>query len=72
MTSLLQDAFEKASKLPADLQDQIAQTLLVEITWEEQWDETLLNSQDLLERMANHAISEFEAGKTHEKGFDEL
>jgi hypothetical protein len=72
MTSLLKQAFDKASQLPQDLQDQIAQDLLEEIEWELKWDETLAGSEDLLERLANKALQEFEAGKTVQKGFDEL
>jgi hypothetical protein len=72
MTSLLKEAFEKASRLPPDLQDQIAQHLLDEIEWEFKWDKTLASSDDLLEKLANKAIKDFEAGKTHQKGFDEL
>ncbi len=72
MTSLLKKAFDKASQLPQNLQDQIAQGLLEEIEWELKWDETLAGSEDLLEKLANKALQEFEAGKTVEKGFDEL
>lgn len=72
MTSLLKKAFDKASQLPPNLQDQIAQDLLEEIEWEFKWDETLAGSEDLLEKLANKALQEFEAGKTVRKGFDEL
>lgn len=72
MTSLLKKAFDKASQLPQNLQDQIARGLLEEIEWELKWEETLVGSEDLLEKLANKALQEFEAGKTVEKGFDEL
>ena len=72
MTSLLKKAFDKASQLPLALQDQIAQGLLEEIEWELKWDETLTGSERLLEKLANEALAEFEAGKTVQKGFDEL
>jgi len=44
MTKLLTYAFEKASKLPDDLQDQFAQELLEEIERESRWDSTLEGS----------------------------
>ena len=71
MTTLLQQAFEKASQLPADLQDQLAQGLLEDIAGELQWDTTLAHSEDLLEKLAQKA-QEFEAGHTRPQGFDEL
>jgi len=72
MTSLLRKAFDRASQLPQNLQDQIAQGLLEEIEGELKWDETLAGSEDFLEKLANKALQEFEAGKTVQKGFDEL
>lgn len=72
MASLIKEAFKKASQLPADLQNQIAKELLDEIEWELQWDKTLTSSEDSLKKLANKAIREFEAGKTHRKGFNEL
>jgi len=72
MTKLLKKAFDKATKLPIALQDQIAQELINEIEWEMKWDDTLENSGDLLEHLAKKALEEFECGKTQEKGIDEL
>src|SRR5712691_2481850 len=72
MTTLLQQAFEKASQLPDDLQDQLAQDLLDDIAGELQWDTTLAHSEDLLEQLAEQALREFEAGRTRPQGFDEL
>jgi len=72
MTTLLQQAFEKASQLPADLQDQLAQDLLEDIAGELQWDTTLAHSENLLEKLAQKALQEFEAGYTRPQGFDEL
>ena len=62
MTTLLQQAFEKASQLPVDLQDQLAQELLEDIAGELQWDTTFARSEDLLEQLAAKALQEFEAG----------
>ncbi len=72
MTTLLQQAFEKASQLPPSLQDKIARELLLEIEGEIAWDRTLASSEDVLLKLAGKAVEDFEAGKTHAKGFDEL
>ena len=52
MTLLLKQAFEKASQLPEELQDQLAQEVLEDIAGELQWDATLAQSEDLLEQLA--------------------
>ena len=52
MTILLKQAFEQASQLPDDLQDQLAQEVLEDIAGELQWDTTLAQSEDLLEQLA--------------------
>jgi len=72
MTTLLQQAFEKAAQLPADLQDQLAQDLLEDIAGELQWDTTLAHSEELLEKLAEKVLQEFEAGRTRPQRFDEL
>ncbi len=72
MTALLHQAFEKASKLPENLQDELAKEFLEEIEWEMTWDHTLAESQDVLEQMTITAMQEYEEGKTQEMGFDEL
>jgi hypothetical protein len=72
MTLLLKQAFEKASQLPEELQDQLAQEVLEDIAGELQWDTTLAQSEDLLEQLAAQALQEFEAGRTRPQGFDEL
>ena len=72
MTQLLSSAFEKASKLPRDLQDQLAQEMIEEMEGEAQWNSTLADSQGMLEKLAERAEAEYRAGKTKEMGFDEL
>jgi len=72
MTKLLAQAFEKASELPEDLQDQLARELLEELAGEARWDQTLEQSGEALDRMAEQALQEYRAGKTKEMGFDEL
>ena len=72
MTKLLSDAFEKASQLPEDLQDELARILLDELTWEKSWDRTLSQSSSKLDEMAEDALKDYQAGRTKEMGFDEL
>jgi hypothetical protein len=72
MTNLLAQAFQKASQLPENLQDELACELLDEIEWENRWDKTLAESQDKLDEMARKALEEYRSGKTREMGFDEL
>lgn len=72
MIALLQEAFQKASTLPEDVQELVAKELLDEIEWEASWDRTLADSQPLLDRLTENAMREYREGKTEEKGFDEL
>ena len=58
--------------LSPDLQDQLAQDLLEDIAGELQWDTTLAHSENPLEKLAQKALQEFEAGHTRPQGFDEL
>jgi len=72
MTKLLSDAFEKASQLPENLQDELARILLDELAWEGRWNQTLDESTDKLDRMAEDALKDYRAGRTREMGFDQL
>jgi hypothetical protein len=72
MTRLLKQAFEKASALPEPLQDQLARELIEEIEGESRWDEALAGSQEALDRLADKAAAQRQAGKTREMGCDEL
>jgi hypothetical protein len=72
MIKLLSDAFEKASQLPEDLQDELARILLDELTWEKSWDGTISRSSSKLDEMAEDALKDYQAGRTNEMGFDEL
>lgn len=66
MTHLLQQAFEKASDLPQEEQDNFARFLLAELESERQWADLFARpeSEDLLERLADEAVSEHHAGRT--------
>ena len=72
MTELLEKAFRLASRLPQDLQDQLAAELLQELADEQRWDETLSASAPELERLADQALEEHRQGSTIEQGIDEL
>jgi hypothetical protein len=72
MTSALRKAFTKASDLPRHAQEELARQLLDDIAGELKWDDTLANSQVLLEQMAQGALEAKNRGKTIRKGFDEL
>jgi len=72
MTKLLAQAFEKASMLPEEIQDALARELMEGLMWESQWDKTLSDSVGSLDEVAGKALDEYRAGRTKEKGFDEL
>ena len=55
-TSLLEKAFDVASKLPALEQNILARTLLDEIESERKWDELFSESEDVLAQMAAEAL----------------
>ena len=66
MTQLLQEAFERAAKLPQEEQDKFARFLLAELESEQQWAELFSRSEseDLLERLADKALTAHRAGRT--------
>jgi hypothetical protein len=72
MTQRLAKAFQEASQLPENLQDELAERLLEDIEGEARWDETLASSPQTLEKLADKAIQEFKAGRTKKMGFDDL
>ena len=65
MTTLLEQAFARASELSQEEQDKFARFLLAELESERQWTELFARpeSEDLLERLADEAVSEHRAGK---------
>lgn len=72
MTKLLAQAFEKASELPEHLQDELARELLAELAGEAQWDRTLAESAEAVDKLAEQALQDHRAGRTKKMGFDEL
>jgi hypothetical protein len=64
MTTLLDEAYAKAAKLPPKEQDALGAMLLEEMACESRWQELLAGSQDQLSRLVDEALAEFQAGKT--------
>jgi len=72
MTKLLAKAFDAASRLPDELQDQLAAELLQELADEARWEHALAESPSELEELADKALQEYRGGGTREQGFDEI
>jgi len=66
MTRLLEKAFEKASELSEAQQDDFAAFILDELKSERRWEKAFEDSQDELERLADEALDEHEAGNSEE------
>ena len=64
MTKRLQEAFDKASQLPAEEQEWFAAFILHELESEQRWQELFANSQDAIAKLAKEALAEHRAGKT--------
>ncbi|HEV2971911.1 MAG TPA: hypothetical protein VGY55_18200 [Pirellulales bacterium] len=72
MTTLLEQAFNEAAKLPADEQDLLASRLLAELTAEDDFDRALANSGEKLAQLAKQALAENRAGLTQELDPDQI
>ena len=72
MTQLLEKAFEKASELPEEEQDDLAAFILEELESERQWEQAFSEAQDELERMADEALEEHNAGDSEKLGPGQL
>ena len=72
MTELLEKAFTEASKLPTEEQDRVAAWLLEELASEQRWAEAFANSGDILDRLAQEARTEHQAGRTQVLDPDKL
>ena len=64
MTDLLDKAFEEASRLSQEEQDEIAIFILEELKSERRWAELLSSAPDELADMAKEARREYESGET--------
>jgi hypothetical protein len=72
MTKLLEKAFAEAAKLTQPEQDALANWILEELASERRWEETFLNSSNVLVQMADDALAEYHAGQTEELDPDQL
>ena len=74
MNQLLQEASERAAKLPEGEHDRFARFLLAELESEGRWAELFSSteSEDLLERLADEALSEHRAGATRRLTAEDL
>jgi len=66
MNDLLQKAFSRASALPTDKQERFARFLLAELESEQKWSELFPRpeSGELLDRLADEALSDHRTGRT--------
>ncbi|MCF8027101.1 MAG: hypothetical protein K9K81_01935 [Desulfobacteraceae bacterium] len=64
MTQLLEKAFEEAAKLPDLEQNALARWLMDEIISEKKWGKSFAESEDVLDQLADEAISEHAQSKT--------
>jgi hypothetical protein len=72
MTTLLQQAFAEAAKLPEAEQDLLASWLLAELAAEDDFDRAIARSSDKLVGLAREALAEHRAGQTEELDPDRL
>jgi hypothetical protein len=68
----LEHAFLEAAKLSPSEQDALADLILQELASESRWSEAFGRSQDKLEQLADEALNEHRAGKTHPLDPDHL
>jgi len=64
MTSLLEKAVKKVSKLTTNEQDEIAKIILDELEDEDVWYKKFKNTQTNLSVLADEAREEYNSGKT--------
>lgn len=64
MTGLLEKAFDEASELSPEEQDILARHLPNDLASEERWEQSFVNSQDELARLADEAHAEYRRGET--------
>jgi hypothetical protein len=64
MTNLLKKAFEEASKLPEVEQNALAKWVMEEMESEGKWEKAFAASEDVLDKLADEALSAHKQGKT--------
>ena len=72
MTRLLEKALEEASKLPVVDQNALAKWVLEELEAEKKWEQIFVESEDVLDRLADEALEAHQKGKTKPLDIDRL
>jgi hypothetical protein len=72
MTELLEKAFSEAAKLPAPEQDALAGWILSELASEARWQQAFDGSEEVLDRLAGEALTEYRRGQTERLDPDTL
>ncbi|TWT59526.1 hypothetical protein [Rubinisphaera italica] len=70
MTELLEQLFDRVSKLPPEEQDEIANWMMKELDSERKWDALFAKSQDRLSELGAAALTENSEGLTEEMEFE--
>jgi len=70
MTKIPEKAFEGASKLSELDQNALGRWLIDEIISERKWDRAFSSSEDVLDKLADEALTEEAEGKTKTLGID--
>lgn len=72
MTQLLEKAFKEASKLPVVDQNALAKWVLEELEAEKKWELMFAESEDVLDKLADEALTAHKKGKTKPLDIDRL
>ncbi|MDP2782289.1 hypothetical protein [Devosia sp.] len=72
MTKLLERAFKEASKLPEVEQNALAKWVIEELEAEGKWEKAFAGSEDILDSLADEALSAYKQGGTKPLSIDEL
>jgi hypothetical protein len=72
MTKVLEKAFDEASKLSENEQNELGEWLLAELKSEHEWSQAFARSQDVLADLARKALAEHRRGETKELDPDDL
>jgi hypothetical protein len=72
MTKLLEQAFKRASELTEVEQNVLAKWVIEELESEKKWDNAFAGSEDVLEKLADEALTEYKQGKTKPLSLKEL
>ena len=72
MTQLLEKALAKIGKLPDVEQNALAKWLLNELSSQKRWETAFVESEQVLQKLANEALREHKRKKTHPLNPDDL